>query len=120
MKLTPKTLAKFNAAQCNARIFNGNFAIAEIEVFNNKKRYTLRYELSHPSLEEFSGAKDKAELIVWTGCNGVHFPISEDLDPDVIRAKESAQILLNEQVDELAAEMRAAVRGFYEAFYPTC
>jgi hypothetical protein len=116
MKLTPKTLEKFNLAQPSTRIFNGNYAAAVVEVFNNRNRYELRYEMSHPSLEVYSGQIDKAELIVWTGHNGVHVPVPEELASIVSRAKKSAQDLLDEKASELAAGMREAVHGFNEAF----
>lgn len=117
--LTKNTLKKLYAAPFDTRIWNGNFAIANVEISNNKKRYQLSYELSHPGLEMFSGKRDKAKLTIWEGNCGHHTNyIPKELDELVKNAKASAQALLDEKVGELVEINFEVMREFRKAFFP--
>lgn len=114
--LTKATVQKLYAVPISTRVWNGNFNVAEIEISNNKKRYTLRYALSHPLLERFSGKRDKVEFIVWEGCRGSHEKIPDELDELVGWLRKSATMDDSTAV-ELYGRNAMAVQEFQQAFF---
>lgn len=113
--LTKKTIEKLYAAPIEVKLWNGNFNVANVEITNNKKRYQLRYELSHPLLEQFSGKRGKAEFVIWDGCRGVHETVPEELR-ELVKAMRKAAEMDIETVATAYERNTAAVKEFREAF----
>jgi hypothetical protein len=117
--ITKLTVKKLYAQPVDVRLYNGNFNIARICVDNNKKRYELRYELSHPMLERFSGKRDKAEFIVWEGNTGLHSKIPDELLSLVAQMKEAAKMTYGQVVEAYRANdeaLREFQRNFYQGY----
>ena len=113
--LTKTTIKKLYAAPINVSLWNGNFNVASVKIHNNKKDYEIRYELSHPRLEVFSGKRDRCELIVWGNCVGLHESVPEELQELVQKLKESAT-MSEETVDKVFKDMQMAFSEYRKAF----
>lgn len=113
--LTKATIKKLYAAPIYVSLWNGNFNVASVKIHNNKKDYEIRYELSHPKLEVFSGKRDRCELIVWGNCTGLHERVPEELQELVQKLKEAAT-MSEDTADKVCKDMDDAMREYRKAF----
>jgi hypothetical protein len=120
MKLTPATLKKFNEAPIKVSLWNGNFNKAVVEVVNNKIKYVLEVEDTHPILKQFSCVKEeKVSLWVW-GTTHTGFLDNAPLEElsSVLQKMREAVKMTDEYASEVYANNLASLTEFYKDFYP--
>ena len=117
MTITKLAVKKMYATPIDVKLWNGNFNVASVTASNNKKRYELRYELSHEKLEPFSGERDKVDFIVWVGNSGVHEDIPDEL-LSLVTTLKAAATMSDEQAYNICAKNLEALREFHQNFYP--
>jgi len=101
--MTPTKLAikkLLSAPAVTVKLMNGCYKEASVSIDNNGLRWEMRYELSHPMLQQFVSRKDKCELICWKGSSGV---VYKDIPPELeqfrLKLKEAATMTDYEAAD---------------------
>jgi hypothetical protein len=116
--LTPAAIKKFRETKPKLTLMNGNYHFVELDITNNKKRFTLQLSDTHDILREFCGIqKEEIRFVVWDSlhCGTVHEGYPEALR-DVVEKMRPLALMTDEQAAGIRAKTIKAIAEFNDQF----